>query len=244
MNSEIAAIQDAKRRSVLVYLLSALEDREYSEAISKHLRPSFRDFPVKVELDSDFNINILGGTDREQHKQRLFEADIVLALISSDFISDDDVYERIRRVIERHNNKQTVIIPLLVRNCMWKTTPFARLEVLPRNYQPLNNKQFWNSPDDALMAVGTDIYSSLNQLVQSGGVQLSSTAAAKQRPDPVFTSETAENLTALRHSTPQEGAQSTTEQRVLSVEKKAFDISGVTEVPGGTAEVGSPISVD
>src|ERR1700758_4929651 len=106
MSSEITVIQDAKRRSVLVYLLSALEDQEVSEAISKHLRPIIRDFPATIELDSDFNI--LGGTDREQHKKQLFEADIVLALISSDFISDDDVYERIRRVIERHNNKQTV----------------------------------------------------------------------------------------------------------------------------------------
>jgi uncharacterized RDD family membrane protein YckC len=242
MSSNMAAVQDAERKSVLVYLLSALEDQEVSEAISKHLRPIIRDFPAKIELDSDFNI--LGGTDRDQHKNQLFEADIVLALISSDFISDDDVYDRTKRVIERHNNKQTVIIPLLVRNCMWKTTPFARLEVLPRNYQPLNNKQFWNSPDDALMAVVTDIYSSLNQLVQSGGVQLSSTDAAKPWSDPAFTSETAENQTALLDSTPREGARSTTEQRVLSEEEKAFYISGIPEISGGAAEVSSQISVD
>jgi uncharacterized RDD family membrane protein YckC len=242
MNSEIAAIQDAKRRSVLVYLLSADEDQEVSKEISKHLKPIIRDFPAKIELDSDFDI--LGGADREQHKKQLFEADIVLALMSSDFISDDDVYDRTKRVIERHNTKQTVIIPLLVRNCMWKTTPFAGLGVLPTNYQPLNNKQFWNSPDDALVAVVTDIHSSLNKLVQSGGVQLSSTDAAKPQPDPEFTSETAENQTALLHSTPQEGVQSTTEQRVLSAKEKTFDIRGITEVPGGAAEVGSPISVD
>jgi len=71
MNSEIAAIQDAKRRSVLVYLLSADEDQEVSKEISKHLKPIIRDFPAKIELDSDFDI--LGGADGEQHKKQLFE---------------------------------------------------------------------------------------------------------------------------------------------------------------------------
>jgi uncharacterized RDD family membrane protein YckC len=242
MSSAIEAMQDAKRSSILVYLLSAPEDQKVSEQISKHLRGIIRDFPAKIELDSDFNT--LGGTDREKHKKQLFEADIVLALISSDFISDDDVYDRTKQVIERHNNKQTVIIPLLVRNCMWKTTPFALLEVLPRNYQPLNNKQFWNSPDDALTAVVDDIYSSLNELMRSGGVQLPPTDAAKPRPDPAYTSETAENQTALLLSTPQEAAQSTTERRVPAAEEKASNISGSPEVPGGAGEVGSPISVD
>jgi uncharacterized RDD family membrane protein YckC len=128
---------------------------------------------------------------------------------------------------------------------MWKDTPFARLDVLPRNLWPLTNTQFWNSRDDALTAVMTDIYSSLNQLVQSGGVQLSSTDAAKPRPDTAFTSKPAENQAALLHSTPQEAARSTTEQRVLAAqEKDASDISRVSEVTGSAAEAGSPISVD
>jgi uncharacterized RDD family membrane protein YckC len=33
--------------------------------------------------------------------------------------------------------------------------------LLPKNLQPLNNKQFWNSDDDALMAVVDDIYDAL-----------------------------------------------------------------------------------
>ena len=242
MSSEIAAIQDAERKSVLVYLLSHSEDEEVSEAISKHLRPIIRDFPAKIELNSDFNIRT--GAEIEQHKKQLFEADIVLALISSDFIDDNKLDVRTQPVFDRHYKKQTVMIPVLVRNCMWKKTAYAELQVLPRNYQPLNNKQFWNSRDDALVAVVDDIYDSLNQLVQSGGVQPSSTDAAKPRPDPAFTSETAENRTALLPSTPQETAQSTTEQRLLPTEEKAFDISGISKAPGGAPEIGSPISVD
>jgi hypothetical protein len=242
MSSEIAAIRDAERKSVLVYLLSARQDQKVSEEICKHLK-CIRDFPAKIELDGDFNNNILGGTDIEQHKKKLFEADIVLALISVDFLDDKDVENRTKRVIERYNDKQTVIIPVLVRNCMWTTTDLVQLQVLPKNNQPLNNKQFWNSDDDALMAVVTDIYSSLKQLVQSRGVQLSSTDAAKPRPDPASTSET-ENQTALLQSTPQQRVPSTSEQRVPSGKEKAFHIGGIPEVPGGASEVYSPISVD
>ena len=55
------------------------------------------------------------------------------------------------------------MLPILVRNCMWKATPFANLPLLPKNLQPLNNKQFWNSEDDALTTVVTDIYNSINE---------------------------------------------------------------------------------
>jgi len=45
---------------------------------------------------------------------------------------------------------------------MWKATPFANLPLLPKNQHPLNDKQFWNSEDDALTSVVSDIYNAIN----------------------------------------------------------------------------------
>ena len=149
------AVQVPGRSTILVYLLADPKDQDISEAILKHLRPIARNFPLPIEIDSDFSVP--PGADKAIYEQRLFEANIVLALISSDFIDNDTLYARNQTVMERHNRGQTVMIPLLVRNCMWKRTPFARLDVLPRNSQPLNNKQYWNSQDDAIMAVVEDI---------------------------------------------------------------------------------------
>ena len=163
-------------RKILVYLLAAPEDREVCQAIGKHLRPVVRDFRVPIEVNSDFDIP--SGADVAAYRKRLFDADIVLVLISADFIGNDEVYDRVRQVTERHNTGNAVMVPLLVRNCMWKATPFARLNVLPRNLQPMNSRQAWPTPDDALTVVIEDIYASLNDLAQRGDVPLAPPPAA------------------------------------------------------------------
>ena len=164
------------QRKILVYLLAAPEDREVCQAIGKHLRPVVRDFRIPIEVNSDFDIP--SGADIAAHRKRLLDADIVLVLISADFIGNDEVYDRVRQVTERHNAGHAVMVPLLVRNCMWKATPFARLNVLPRNQQPMNSRQAWPTPDDALTVVIEDIYASLNDLARRGDVPLAPPPAA------------------------------------------------------------------
>lgn len=172
------------RRKIQVYLLAAPEDREVCQAIGKYLRPVVRDFRIPIEVNSDFDIP--SGAEVEAYRKRLLDADIVLVLISADFIGNDEVYDRVRKVTERHNTGLAVMVPLLVRNCMWKATPFARLNVLPRNQQPMNSRQAWPSPDDALTVVIEDIYASLNDLAQRGDVPLTPTSAAAAVPLPAL----------------------------------------------------------
>lgn len=149
-----------KRNKIKVYFLAAPEEEDECQAIRKYLVPAIRNSKIPVEIFSDFEIP--AGEDKANYKQKLLEADIVLALISSDYISDDETYERTQKVMERYNNNETILVPILVRNCLWKHTPFVKLPLLPKNLQPLNNKQFWNSEDDALMAVVEDIYEAIN----------------------------------------------------------------------------------
>ena len=164
------------QRKILVYLLAAPEDREVCQAIGKHLRPVVRDFRIPIEVNSDFDIP--SGSEVAAYRRRLLDADIVLVLISADFIGNDEVYDRVRQVTERHNAGLAVMVPLLVGNCMWKATPYARLNVLPRNQQPMNSRQAWPTPDDALTVVIEDIYASLNDLAQRGDVPLAPPLAA------------------------------------------------------------------
>jgi len=150
-----------KTSSISVYFLAAPEDEKQCTEIKKHLSPVIRSSKIPIEINSDFEIP--PGEDINEYKLKLYEADIVLAFISADFINDDQTYIRTQKVIERYNNNETVMLPILVRNCMWKSTPFVNLPLLPKNTQPLNNKHFWNSEDDALTAVVSDIYESIKE---------------------------------------------------------------------------------
>ncbi len=155
--------------AINIYFLAAPEDEQQCIAIKKHLTPAIRRSKRPIEIESDFEIP--PGQDVNEYKKKLFEAEIVLAFISSDFINDDETYMRTQKVIERHNRNETVMLPILVRNCMWKSTPFVNLPLLPKNFQPLNNKQFWNSEDDAIIAVVTDIYEAIENFSYDEGAE-------------------------------------------------------------------------
>ena len=150
------------RSSILIYFLTAAEDEEVCDAIRRHLIPIVRESEIPIELMDDFDAP--PGSERTRHQERLLTADIVISLISVDFLDDDTLYKRNQQVIERHNLGQTVMMSVLVRNCMWKVTPFAKLRVLPKNHEPLNNKKYWNSEDDALASVASDIYTSISEI--------------------------------------------------------------------------------
>src|SRR6266487_2414944 len=153
-----------EKNKISVYFLSAPEDENTSKAIDKHLSTIRFNAPLPIEINGDYKIP--PGEDISGYKQKLFEADIVLAFISVDFLNNDECYERIKRVIANYNNRKTILLPILARNRMWKATTFANLPLLPKNQQPLNNKQFWNSEDDALTEVVKDIYKSINDFTK------------------------------------------------------------------------------
>ncbi|MEO6187505.1 MAG: RDD family protein [Ginsengibacter sp.] len=176
-----------KKDKILVYFLAAPEDQQECVAIKKYLSPVLRNSRIPIEINSDFEIP--AGEETEKYKQRLFAADIVLAFISADFIDNEDIYQRTKKVIGRYNNNETIMLPILVRNCLWKSTPFVNLPLLPKNFQPLNNRQFWNSADDALTAVVTDIYQSINAFSEYAethsalGTEQKSTTSREPQPN-------------------------------------------------------------
>jgi uncharacterized RDD family membrane protein YckC len=157
---------EVSSETINIYFLAAPEDEHQCIAVKKYLSPVIRSSKRPIEIESDFEIP--PGQDVKEYKEKLYQADIVLAFISSDFINDDETYLRTQKVIERYNRNETVMLPILVRNCMWKSTPFVNLPLLPKNIQPLNNKQFWNSEDDALTAVVTDIYEAIENFSYEG----------------------------------------------------------------------------
>ena len=169
------------RTKIGVYFLAAKEDQEDCQAVKKHLTPVVRNSKIPIEIYSDFDIP--AGEDTNAYKQKLYEADIVLAFISADYINDDDIYYRTQKVIEKYNKNETIMLPILVRNCLWKSTPFVNLPLLPKNIQPLNNKQFWNSEDDALTSVVKDINESIRSFSYESPVEEPSVVETKSDSD-------------------------------------------------------------
>ncbi|HEV2398772.1 MAG TPA: toll/interleukin-1 receptor domain-containing protein [Candidatus Sulfotelmatobacter sp.] len=82
-------------------------------------------------------------------------ADVILLLVSPDFIASDYCYEReMTRALERHERGDAKVIPVILRPCDWHDLPFGKLLATPRDGLPITK---WPDIDEAFLDVVTAI---------------------------------------------------------------------------------------
>jgi hypothetical protein len=68
----------------------------------------------------------------------LERADIVLLLVSPDFLASDYCYKKeMTRALERHDAAECRVIPVILRPCDWHDAPFGRLLAAPKDGKPI-----------------------------------------------------------------------------------------------------------
>ncbi|MBI3799981.1 MAG: toll/interleukin-1 receptor domain-containing protein, partial [Deltaproteobacteria bacterium] len=67
-------------------------------------------------------------------------AEVILLLVSADFIASDYCYEiEMKGALERHEKGEARVVPIIVRPCRWQTAPFGRLQALPKDGKPMTS---------------------------------------------------------------------------------------------------------
>jgi len=85
----------------------------------------------------------------------LEEADIILLLVSSDFLASDYCYDReMMRALERHREGSAIVIPVILRACTWHDAPFGKLMATPTDGRPVTQ---WPDRDQAFLEVANAI---------------------------------------------------------------------------------------
>jgi serine/threonine protein kinase len=143
---------DIKDRRVEIFLCYARRDQEFLDNLKMHLTPLERQGLIKVWHDAD----ISPGTDWEDEiKKHLNTADIILLLVSANFITSDYCYSKeMMQAMERHKRGEACVIPIILRSVYWQGTPFGKLQVLPQDALPVTK---WQDRDDALFDVAEGI---------------------------------------------------------------------------------------
>ena len=81
------------------------------------------------------------GPGEELHGQiddQLDRADIILLLVSADFIASDYCYDvEMTRAMERHERGEARVIPVILRPCDWQSAPFGDLLAVPPDGKPV-----------------------------------------------------------------------------------------------------------
>ena len=85
----------------------------------------------------------------------LESADIVLLLVSPDFLASDYCYEReMLRAVQRHKAGACTVIPVILRPCDWHDATFGGLLAAPKDGKPITQ---WPDIDAAFLDVTTAI---------------------------------------------------------------------------------------
>ncbi|MEO1622900.1 MAG: TIR domain-containing protein, partial [Cyanobacteria bacterium J06632_3] len=79
--------------------------------------------------------------------QNLEKADIILLLVSPDFIASDGCYvHELEFAMQQHQVGKATVIPIIIRPVDWQGTPFAKLQGLPKEMKPITQ---WRDRDAA-----------------------------------------------------------------------------------------------
>jgi hypothetical protein len=139
-----------------VFCCYAREDLKMLKHLKKSLMPLQQSSQITIWSDTNLNAGVEWEKELHQH---LESADLILLLISPDFMSSDYCYStEMKRAIERHTQGDAHVIPILLRPIHWDTAPFAKLQMIPTNARYVTS---WPNRDEAFY----DIANHINQIV-------------------------------------------------------------------------------
>jgi nucleoside phosphorylase len=151
------------RKSLKVFISYSHQDIKLLNELKKWL------FPLEQQglIESWHDQQVVSG-DEWSHKiaSELDNADIILLLISPDFMASKYCYEReMRRAMERHAAGEARVIPIMLRPIDLGMAPFNILQSLPTRSSPVTN---WADRDQAFLNIAKGIRAVVEELINPG----------------------------------------------------------------------------
>ncbi|MET0622584.1 MAG: tetratricopeptide repeat protein [Pyrinomonadaceae bacterium] len=140
-----------------------------TEALELFYSYSHKDEELRDELETHLSTLrrqnvILGWHDRGivageewagEIDQHLKTADIILLLVSANFLASNYCYDiELKLAMERHEEGAARVIPVILRPCDWAGAPFGKLQALPKNARPVTK---WPNRDEAFTDIAKGI---------------------------------------------------------------------------------------
>ncbi len=109
-----------------IFIAAALADQAERQAFTKHLLPI-----AKAKGWDVYQQVVAGDETAKTLTKQSHEADLVIALLSVDFIESSFCSEIAKIAVERHQSGKNVTAAVLLRHCPWQYSEFSKVTVLP-----------------------------------------------------------------------------------------------------------------
>lgn len=153
-----------------VFLSYSHADEDFRKQLEKQLSMLRRQNVIDIWSDRCIDA---GENFEIEIDSRLKSSDLILLLVSPDFLASDYCYEKeMLFAVERHQQGAAIVIPIILRPCDWHSTPFGKILATPRDGKPIT---LWADRDEALL----DVVQAIRRLV--AGNQANGSKAASPR---------------------------------------------------------------
>ncbi|MGH9841212.1 MAG: toll/interleukin-1 receptor domain-containing protein [Blastocatellia bacterium] len=149
-------------RAVEVFFSYSHKDEDLRDELSKHLA-----LLKRQRVITDWHDRRIGAGKEWENEidEHLNTADIILLLVSSDFLASDYCYDvEVKTAMKRHDDGEARVIPVILRHVDLKGALFRNLQALPRDARPVTD---WPNRDEAFLNVAQGIRVAAEELVLS-----------------------------------------------------------------------------
>lgn len=144
-------------KPVEVFFSYSHKDESFREQLEIHLSMLKRQHLIKPWHD---RMITAGDEWKGQIDKNLDSAEIILLLITANFLASDYCYDiEMKRAMERNEVGEARVIPIILTPVEgWMYSPFAKLQVLPKDGKPVTR---WDDRDEAFVNVAEGIRKSI-----------------------------------------------------------------------------------
>lgn len=125
---------EKQNKPVRIFISYSHKDDGLRQKLLTFLAPLV--FDEKIESWDD---RMLGGGEEwhQEIQKNLESAEIILLLVTANFLASKFIREvEQSRALERQKAGEAVVIPIILRECLWQSSAFAYLQALPRDGKP------------------------------------------------------------------------------------------------------------
>ena len=151
---------------IRLFLSYSHRDEALREELIAHLTPLMRQGVVQGWHDRKMGV---GHEWKDSIDENLEGSDIIVFLISADFLASDYCYSReVRRTLEKQAAGEALVIPVIVRPVDWRGAPFSHLQALPSDGKAVTS---WPNRDEAWANVVMALRKIIEKLKKQAEVQ-------------------------------------------------------------------------
>lgn len=151
--------------NIFLFYSYSHKDEIYKNELQNHLSV----LKKKGYLEGWSDREITPGAEwKEEINLNLQKANMILLLVSSDFLASDYCSDtETIFALEQHEKGNAIVVPIIVRPCLWLESDFKKLQALPKDGKPVTK---WDDEDEAWLNVSQGILDRI-ELIKSKKIQ-------------------------------------------------------------------------